>query len=249
MKEIKYDNNLYLLPQTHGCACIVTTNGMLRSDGNAVMGAGIAKYCRDHFHGVDRDLGEKLKKNGNHVYYLGAWSLTVEQQAFLLFSFPTKDDWKDKSKPDLIRRSCKELVKALMPLEYVKDVYLPCPGCANGGLDYWKDVRPILLEELDDRFTVAVPAPIMALKPYEKPDTGNSMNDLFTGYAQFYEKAPYLLAAKSSREFCRILGQLAAIDRRSTVLFLEKHRDEINPEFAEDALEQIKADIFAKPGT
>lgn len=33
------------------------------------------------------------------------------------------------------------------------EVVLPRPGAGNGGLE-WKDVRPILEEILDDRFTI-----------------------------------------------------------------------------------------------
>lgn len=79
---------------------------------------------------------------------------------FLLFSFPTKEDWKKDSRPELIRRSCRELVK-LADEHMVSDIYMSCPGCSNGRLDYWRDVRPILLEELDGRFTVCIPGRIM----------------------------------------------------------------------------------------
>lgn len=163
MKELKYDGNIFLLPEKkalHTDACIVTTNGIVRRDGRAVMGAGIARYCRDTFSGVDRMLGDELKRGGNHAYCLGNWMKPDGTGSFLLFSFPTKDDWKDASKAGLIRQSCKE-VMALADEQLVEAVYMPCPGCSNGRLDYWKDVRGILLEELDDRFMVCIPDAIM----------------------------------------------------------------------------------------
>lgn len=160
MKEIKYDGNLYELPKaTKREACIVTTNGMVKRDGKAVMGAGIAKYCRDTFSGVDKVLGDYLKANGNHVHCLGWQTISKVAGLFLLFSFPTKDHWKDPSKPELIRRSCRELKEMADRFE-VDTIYMNCPGCGCGKLDYAKEVRHILSEELDDRFVVCIPSNI-----------------------------------------------------------------------------------------
>lgn len=159
MKEIKYNGNLYLLPNPMNTdACIVTTNGIVRKDGRAVMGAGIAKYCRDNFLGVDKMLGKLLIEKGNHVYSLGKWPIPDfrTEEEFFLFSFPTKEDWKEDSKPELIQRSCREL-KILADEHKLDTIYMPCPGCGRGKLDYVKDVRPILLKELDDRFVICIP--------------------------------------------------------------------------------------------
>lgn len=165
MHEIEYDGNIFLLPKPGlRDACLVTTNGIVRKDGKAVMGAGIAKYCRDTFPYVDTVLGEKLKEGGNHVYELGLKKRPDDKGTFLLFSFPTKNNWKSDSKPGLIRQSCQEMMK--MADEYeLHAVYMPCPGCTNGKLNYWRDVRNILLEELDTRFFVCIPTDIMAKCP------------------------------------------------------------------------------------
>lgn len=167
MNEISYDTNIFWLPEPGRMdACIVTTNGMVKKDGRAVMGAGIAKYCRDHF-GVDRMLGQCLQKGGNHVYSLGLHS-TPEwpggKARFRIFSFPTKDDWRDDAKTDLIRQSCREMMDHADELD-LENIYMPCPGCSNGRLDYWKDVRSILEQELDDRFIVCIPKAIMDKMP------------------------------------------------------------------------------------
>lgn len=165
MKEIKYNGNIFLLPKTVKDACLVTTNGIVRRDGKAVMGAGIAKYCRDTFIGVDKRLGSLIKRGGNHVYYLGQMIgisfMPSHNSAFQLLSFPTKDDWKEDSKPELIQQSCQEIVKFADEHD-LENIYMPCPGCSNGRLNYWEDVRPILLKELDDRFTVCIPNRIMS---------------------------------------------------------------------------------------
>lgn len=166
MRECIFDGNIFLLPDPDKRdAVCVTTNGIIRKDGKAVMGAGIAKYARDTFRGTDRKLGEYIKKFGNRACALG-WQpvITAAQdhsgwmpaRMFMMLSFPTKHDWKDDSDPELIRASCRQVMD-LADEHYLDTVYMPCPGCANGHLDYVRDVRPILTEELDNRFMVCIP--------------------------------------------------------------------------------------------
>lgn len=161
MIEKNYNGNIFLLPDKQD-ACIVTTNGIVKNNGLAVMGAGIAKYCRDTFHGVDRILADNLKR-GNHCYYLGNWYVPSSTQTmFTLYSFPTKHDWRERSDIGLIRQSCREIME-LVDKDIIHKVYMPCPGCSNGGLDYYGIVRPVLKDKLDDRFVVCIPD---SIKPF-----------------------------------------------------------------------------------
>lgn len=66
---------------------------------------------------------------------------------------------------------------------------------------------------------------------YKRPDTGNPMNDYVSALRDFYTLAPHLLEAKTAQQFDIWLDKLATIDRRSTVLFLKEHQDEISPDF------------------
>ncbi len=163
MKEIRYGGNLFLLGNAPNApaAYAVTTNGLVKSDGKAVMGAGIAKYARDNFDGIDAMLGRLLKKYGNHAYFLGSHedrnrSLAGLSPTIFAVSFPTKHDWREKSDIRLIRASAAELMK-VADANNLKTVYMPMPGCSNGGLDYASQVRPAIAGILDDRFWVAVP--------------------------------------------------------------------------------------------
>ena len=166
MKEMIYDGNIFLLPnpEKHDAVCI-TTNGIVRKDGKAVMGAGIAKYARDTFRGIDRMLGAELKAFGNRAFALGEQLLITavpeskSAHRFMLLTFPTKHDWKQDSDPTLIRESCQQVMD-LADEHGLDTIYMPCPGCANGHLSYQNIVQPILKEELDDRFTVCVPIDI-----------------------------------------------------------------------------------------
>lgn len=163
MKEIRYDENIFLLPDGPEAA-VVTTNSMVKSNGHAVMGAGIAKYARDAFDGFAELLGQLLKKYGNRAYFMGSWHDAHRAAAGLspsvfVATMPTKRDWRDKSDPELIRKSAIEL-SAIAVRNNLRQLYLPAPGCSNGGLDYATQVRPVISQVMDDRFTVCLPSRI-----------------------------------------------------------------------------------------
>ena len=132
----------------------ITTNGQVKNNGKAVMGRGIAKQAADRFPELPELLGDRLKLDGNHVHPLGKW------ENWLLFSFPTKHDWRFPSQLSLIEQSINELAyffdipshnaNYMNPLN--KKIFLPRPGCSNGGLA-WEDVKP-LVSKLDDRFYI-----------------------------------------------------------------------------------------------
>lgn len=66
---------------------------------------------------------------------------------------------------------------------------------------------------------------------YKKPDTGNSMNDYFSALMDFNLVAPRILKAGTAQEFDAWLDKIAVIDRRSAVLYIKAHQDEIDPGF------------------
>lgn len=122
-----------------GDARCITTNGTLRTNGDAVMGKGVALQAKQRYNRVETTLGRLIQKYGNHTFYIGHG----------LISFPTKHDWRDnKSDIGLIKRSAIELVslfKGDVPIKNKANrrILLTRPGCGNGKLD-WEDVRPVL---------------------------------------------------------------------------------------------------------
>lgn len=70
---------------------------------------------------------------------------------------------------------------------------------------------------------------------YKKPDTGNTMNDYFTRVGDFTRLAPKLLDARTVHNFEIWLDKLIQIDRRSLVLYLKAHEEEIPKEHWEKA--------------
>ncbi len=125
-----------------GPVCI-TTNGIIKKDGTLVMGAGIALQAKQRFPDVPAKLADAVRKHGNHAFFL------LKE---IMFSFPTKHDWRDKTDIDLIAKSCRQLVDLTDRMAF-KYVFLHKPGCANGQLD-WAEVNAVISSILDDRFTV-----------------------------------------------------------------------------------------------
>jgi len=136
-------------------AICFTSNGVLKKDGTLVMGAGVAKIFRDKFSGLDSLAGEIVNKRGS-ICQIAAIGYEIPDnilpRALNIVAFPTKYHWKDPSDALLIEQSAKQLVE-LADFSGWKAVYLPRPGCANGGLK-WAFVKQILEPILDDRFII-----------------------------------------------------------------------------------------------
>lgn len=138
---------------------VVTTNGERKSDGTAVMGAGVAKDAARLWPSLPGLLGKKLKETGNAVYYLGLCRLPGSPDDARLprgvVAFPSKHRWRDASDKDLIDKSAEELVRLVDSCRSPPSVVvLPRVGTLNGRLG-WSIVKPILEKHLkDDRYVV-----------------------------------------------------------------------------------------------
>ena len=125
----------------------ISTNGHLTGKGHAVLGRGCARQAQEHFPDLTARLGALLASGGNHVQVISDG----------LVSFPVEESpW---ANPDLhlIRRSAQEL-RVLADRQAWQKIVVPRPGCGGGGLS-WKDVRPLLEDLFDDRFTVISATP------------------------------------------------------------------------------------------
>lgn len=128
-------------------AICCTTNGVCKSNGDLVMGAGIALAFKQRYPEMPKILGELVGEIGNNSYLI----VGLDNKSALV-SFPTKNHWKDQSDIDLIVKSAKQLVAHADTAKWEK-VLLSKPGCGLGGLN-WKEVKPILDPILDNRFTI-----------------------------------------------------------------------------------------------
>jgi len=109
----------------------ITTNGFVKSNGRAVMGAGIAKTIRNEIPNFDLDFGNRLTARGNVPFIFREWHL---------FTFPVKHNWYEKADLDLIEQSSNFIAEKF---DEGRPIHLPRPGCGNGKLN-WTDVRPVL---------------------------------------------------------------------------------------------------------
>lgn len=136
---------------TFADAICVTTNGFVKKNGKAVMGAGVAKQARDKFEGIDSDLGRLIKRNGNIVQVIR--HIQIKGKRLSIVSFPTKYNWWEKSDLKLIENSIKQLLVEMNHNHWGR-VILPRPGCKNGKLSWLSEVKPLLEIYLDERFYI-----------------------------------------------------------------------------------------------
>jgi len=137
-------------------AVCFTSNGIIKSGGELVMGAGIAKQFRDRFELIAERFGALVKSQGNHVYFLKFMEPPndVDYRMIWIVSFPTKHHWRNDSDLELIKQSANELMTQLNNAPFIKTVYLPRPGVGLGGLSWEKEVRPAIEKILDNRVIV-----------------------------------------------------------------------------------------------
>ena len=162
--------NLFL--QSNFDAVCITTNGFVKTNGEAVMGRGSAKEATMYFPELPKILGTAIKNNGNTVNYLLSANKTD------LWSFPVKttarkfkDDseivdhmkaiyeaedivpgWAFKADLKIIEESAIAL-KQVADVQGYKKILLPRPGCGAGELT-WPQVAPVLSDILDQRFYI-----------------------------------------------------------------------------------------------
>lgn len=154
MKEIHCTDSLFRLPRYSDEAAVIITNGVIRKNGDGVMGAGQALEAKKLFPGVEQKLGGYLQKYGNRVFNMGVWMLNSRLMS--LITFPTKHHYKDNSDLELIWCSTIQLKQIADKFDLTK-IFLPAVGCGLGRLDYEQQVKPILQEVLDDdRFVVVL---------------------------------------------------------------------------------------------
>lgn len=154
MRILYNAGDIFDLPKKRDEAVCITTNGIVKTNGCAVMGAGIAKQANMSFHGLAKDLGGLLTQYGNRVYDMGFRKDSITGNWIRIITFPTKHNWRDKSDLSLIRTSAEQIID-ICDGRGIHTCYLTRPGCANGGLDWETQVRPLIEPILDDRFVIA----------------------------------------------------------------------------------------------
>lgn len=128
---------------------VITTNGFVKTNGECVMGRGIAQQARDRYPLLAKMLGTSIREWGNHLFIYTPRIVT----------FPVKHKWMERADPALIEQSARELATLMEDTATSvaqMQVAMPRPGCGNGKLA-WEDVEPILdsiLGAYEDRIVV-----------------------------------------------------------------------------------------------
>lgn len=132
-------------------AVCITTNGVTKSNGYAVMGAGLALAAAKKWPVMPANLGLMLERKGNHVHE-AVYVVGPQGVKLTVVSFPTKWHWRQQADLSLIVSSAQEL-RDLSTKRGWTNVLLPWPGCGMGGLKR-SVVQPVISKLLDDRFTI-----------------------------------------------------------------------------------------------
>lgn len=148
-------------------ALCITTNGFTKTNGQAVMGRGCAKEAARLIPSLPEILGKAIKTNGNIcqivmtkgisllVFPVKPVSKICEGNDYVShMSFKPGDvipGWACKADIEIIKQSAHQLVE-LTDKHGWQTVILPRPGCGAGELS-WDQVKPVLEQILDDRFT------------------------------------------------------------------------------------------------
>lgn len=156
MKIIHSQESILDMPKNNHEAFCVTTNGMLRNNGAGIMGKGIALETKKRFSCIEKQLGLHIRELGNTPFITYAMSDQTNTYGMYtnVITFPTKNDWRDKSDINLIKESAR-LVKEIVNHNGITTCYLPLVGCGCGGLK-WDYVQSELEKILDDRFIVVL---------------------------------------------------------------------------------------------
>lgn len=134
-------------------AVVITTNGFVKPNGEAVLGKGIALSAKEKWPDLPRRLGGYLVRFGNRPFRFRVNNFSPD-----LVTLPTKPAFTKDGKPGWYTNSDLELI-LLGALDLVEmadkfawqKVLLPRPGVGAGGLD-WGTVEPALASVLDERF-------------------------------------------------------------------------------------------------
>ena len=137
MLEIKGDIWSYHKKGQYIC---ITTNGVVKENGECVMGRGVALQAKQLYPFLPKRIGDWIKKEGNIPYI---------DEELRIITLPVKNHWKEKADIELIKQS----ILHLKVLSHLGPFYTVRPGCGNGGLD-WEEVKNQLNDFWDSRMII-----------------------------------------------------------------------------------------------
>ena len=120
MKEIK--GNIWDVYRDYDAICC-TTNYIVKSNGELVMGAGIAKEFSNIYPWLAKNWGKRVSRDWKENCHPGVFVTLMKYRPHLVY-FGTKWDWKNPSNLELIEASAWSLLGLAIALDW-KKVLLP----------------------------------------------------------------------------------------------------------------------------
>lgn len=111
-----------------------------------VMGAGLALAMRRRYAGLYQHYRWLCREKRLRTGVCATFTPTDGDQQILLF--PTKAHWRQPSKIEYVEEGLEYLMEHLASLN-ITQVAFPPIGCGLGGLDYTRQVKPMLKQYLD----------------------------------------------------------------------------------------------------
>jgi O-acetyl-ADP-ribose deacetylase (regulator of RNase III) len=130
----------------------IPVNWTTKRNGEAVMGAGVAKQAAERWPWLPRHLGRHIRCQPQEPRLFLDRTASLDENGPELLGLATKRDWRDPADMGLIEAGVNALAIVTNACGW-RTVALPRLGCGLGGLR-WEDVKPILACYLDDRFVV-----------------------------------------------------------------------------------------------
>lgn len=125
-----------------------------------VMGKGIAlqfkKKFPKNFKAYKRACDEKEVKIGKMFVF----SFDRLSNPRYIINFPTKNNWREKSRLEYVREGLDDLIREVRDLG-IYSIAIPPLGCGNGGLDWEEEVRPLM----EDAFSRIPDVSVCAYEP------------------------------------------------------------------------------------
>lgn len=127
----------------------ITTNGFVTKTGKLVMGRGVALEAKQRIADIDVNLGY-LVRYANIPYALP--SIGKDGKQYNIVSLPVKPVWGEVGEPGWQAKADVEFIVFSLQflannvVGYNDTVYFPRPGCGNGGLDWYTEVKPAIID-------------------------------------------------------------------------------------------------------
>lgn len=157
MKEVKtsiWDR------QWDGCWKAIPINCQINSKGVLIMGKGLAREAKERYPKLPKEFANLIfgqQRQHQPIFPILRW---LDDENVNLMGFPTKRHWKEPADLALIEEGLiflKGLMPYLMSNGEKEKVVAPRLGCGLGGLNWDRDVKPLVEKYFgdDDNFIIA----------------------------------------------------------------------------------------------